>query len=107
MLDETEFLSEHGILSRRLNEGNLLMSSGSKVRTAYSGIKPTRDLIGSLLLALVSKDRLVKILERMLDETEFLSEHGIRSMLRYVWLVLDEPVQSSLERGEFVDELRL
>ncbi|OQE81619.1 hypothetical protein PENNAL_c0040G07653 [Penicillium nalgiovense] len=36
-----------------------------------------------LLLALVSKDRLVKILERMLDETEFLSEHGIRSMSKF------------------------
>ncbi|PIG69526.1 hypothetical protein AARAC_009038 [Aspergillus arachidicola] len=36
-----------------------------------------------LLLALVSKDRLEKILKRMLDETEFLSEHGIRSMSKY------------------------
>lgn len=32
------------------------------------------------LLALASKERLVKILEKMLDENEFLSEHGIRSM---------------------------
>ena len=32
------------------------------------------------LLALASKERLVKILERMLDETEFLSEYGIRSL---------------------------
>ena len=31
------------------------------------------------LLALADKDRLVKILEKMLDEDEFLSEHGIRS----------------------------
>lgn len=30
-----------------------------------------------LLLSLVSKDRLEKILRRMLDETEFLSKHGI------------------------------
>lgn len=36
-----------------------------------------------LLLALVSKDRLVKILKRMLDETEFLADHGIRSMSKY------------------------
>ena len=35
------------------------------------------------LLALASKERLVKILEKMLDEDEFLSEHGIRS-----WVVL-------------------
>ncbi|KAL9708679.1 hypothetical protein Ac2012v2_008227 [Leucoagaricus gongylophorus] len=32
------------------------------------------------LLALASKDRLIKILEKMLDEDEFLSEHGIRSL---------------------------
>lgn len=32
-----------------------------------------------MLLALVSKERLVRILEKMLDESEFLSEHGIRS----------------------------
>ncbi|BDD60768.1 hypothetical protein MAP00_005866 [Monascus purpureus] len=36
-----------------------------------------------LLLALVSKERLVKILKRMLDETEFLADHGIRSMSKY------------------------
>ncbi|KAL2820390.1 Six-hairpin glycosidase-like protein [Aspergillus granulosus] len=36
-----------------------------------------------LLLSLVSKDRLQQILKRMLDETEFLSEHGIRSMSKY------------------------
>ena len=36
-----------------------------------------------LLLSLVSKERLVKILRRMLDETEFLSEHGIRSLSKY------------------------
>lgn len=32
------------------------------------------------LLALASKERLVKILEKMLDEDEFLSDHGIRSL---------------------------
>ena len=36
-----------------------------------------------LLLSLVSKDRLEKILQRMLDETEFLAEHGIRSLSKY------------------------
>ncbi|KAL8651441.1 MAG: hypothetical protein Q9226_004702, partial [Calogaya cf. arnoldii] len=36
-----------------------------------------------LLLSLVNKDRLVQILKRMLDETEFLSEHGIRSLSKY------------------------
>ncbi|KAF8629395.1 hypothetical protein AX15_003450 [Amanita polypyramis BW_CC] len=32
------------------------------------------------LLALASEERLIKILEKMLDEDEFLSEHGIRSL---------------------------
>jgi hypothetical protein len=36
------------------------------------------------LLALASKERLVSILEKMLDESEFFSEHGIRS---YVLLI--------------------
>lgn len=36
-----------------------------------------------LLLSLVSKDRLVQILKRMLDETEFLSEYGVRSLSRH------------------------
>ncbi|KAF2005198.1 hypothetical protein P154DRAFT_616441 [Amniculicola lignicola CBS 123094] len=36
-----------------------------------------------LLLALVSEDRLKRILCRMLDESEFLAEHGIRSLSRY------------------------
>jgi len=35
------------------------------------------------LLALASKERLVKILEKMLDEDEFLSEYGIRSCVSW------------------------
>jgi hypothetical protein len=31
------------------------------------------------LLALASKERLIRILEKMLNEDEFLSEHGVRS----------------------------
>jgi hypothetical protein len=36
-----------------------------------------------LLLSIVSKDRLEKILKRMLDEDEFFSDHGIRSLSKY------------------------
>ena len=36
-----------------------------------------------LLLSLVNEDRLKRILSRMLDEGEFLSEYGIRSLSRY------------------------
>ncbi|GKT86704.1 LOW QUALITY PROTEIN: glycoside hydrolase family 63 protein [Colletotrichum tofieldiae] len=36
-----------------------------------------------ILLSIVSKDRLEKILYRMLDEEEFFSEHGIRSLSKY------------------------
>ncbi len=35
---------------------------------------------GRLLLAIPSRERLVRVLRRMLDEGEFLSPHGIRSM---------------------------
>ncbi|KAK5660888.1 hypothetical protein OQA88_12261 [Cercophora sp. LCS_1] len=36
-----------------------------------------------ILLSLVSRDRLEKILRRMLDEDEFFSPHGIRSLSKY------------------------
>ena len=39
------------------------------------------------LLALASKDRLVRILEKMLDEDEFFSAHGIRSCVFLIMLV--------------------
>jgi hypothetical protein len=35
------------------------------------------------LMAFVDRDRLVRILSRMLDESEFLSQHGIRALSRY------------------------
>ncbi len=38
---------------------------------------------GRRLLALVNKERLRRVLETMLDEDEFLSDHGIRSLSRF------------------------
>jgi len=35
------------------------------------------------LLSIVNRDRLVRVLKPMLDESEFLSDHGIRSLSRY------------------------
>ncbi len=58
-------------------------------------LKHRPDLTGSIaclqeegqenrrLLALVNKDRLKRVLSLMLDETEFLSDHGIRSLSRH------------------------
>jgi hypothetical protein len=42
-----------------------------------------RSADGEILLSLVRKDRLVDLLERLLDETEFLSDGGIRALSRY------------------------
>ena len=42
-----------------------------------------RSADGEILLSLVPKDRLIKLLERLLDEEEFLSEGGIRALSRH------------------------
>jgi len=42
-----------------------------------------RSQDGEVLLSLVQKDRLVSLLERLLDENEFLSEGGIRALSKY------------------------
>jgi hypothetical protein len=45
-----------------------------------SAVQPARDGEATALLALVGEDRLPRVLERLADETEFLSPHGIRSL---------------------------
>jgi len=51
-----------------------------------------------MLLSLVNEDRLVKILQKMLDETEFFSEYGIRSLSRYH---KDHPYSMDVHGQEF------
>ncbi|PHH66695.1 hypothetical protein CDD81_6532 [Ophiocordyceps australis] len=51
-----------------------------------------------ILLSIVSKDRLEKILKRMLDEDEFLSDHGIRSLSKYH---KDHPYSMKVNDQEF------
>ena len=61
---------------------------------------------GRRMLAIVTKDRLRRILEYMLDETEFLSDYGIRALSRfhkdnpYHLLLEDTEYQISYEPGE-------
>ncbi|PHH83110.1 hypothetical protein CDD82_3520 [Ophiocordyceps australis] len=51
-----------------------------------------------ILLSIVSRDRLEKILKRMLDEDEFLSDHGIRSLSKYH---KDHPYSMKVNDQEF------
>ncbi len=51
------------------------------------------EIQGSFFIGLVPKDRLLRLLARVLDETEFLSEHGIRSLSRFH---LDHPFEIDL-----------
>jgi len=41
------------------------------------------EVQGSYFIELVPKDRLLRLLARVLDESEFLSDHGVRSLSRY------------------------
>ena len=58
--------------------------------------QPGRD--GRHLLALVNKERLQRVLQTMLDEDEFLSGHGIRSLSRFH---KDSPYFLEMEHTEY------
>ena len=65
----------------------------------YTGVISTDeegDHTGKRLLSVVDADRLKRILHRMLDEDEFLSPHGIRSVSRYH---ADHPLRIEFEGG--------
>lgn len=51
-----------------------------------------------LLLSLVNKDRLVAILQKLFDESEFLSAYGIRSLSKYHE---EHPVQMNINGQEY------
>jgi hypothetical protein len=57
------------------------------------------DGVGTqLLLALVSRERLVRVLEKMLDETRFFSPYGVRAVSRFH---LEHPYVLSIEGHEY------
>jgi hypothetical protein len=53
---------------------------------------------GRRLLALARRFRMTKVLERMLDEKEFLSPHGVRAVSRYY---LDHPYEFDLDGTQY------
>jgi hypothetical protein len=57
----------------------------SKNRPELGGYRVIEDLNedGDILLSLIPKSRLIKILQKMLDENEFLATGGIRSISKY------------------------
>ena len=57
-----------------------------------------RGSIPRLMLAIPSRERLVRILTYMLDEAEFLSPHGIRSMSR---ALLKKPFKLNMNGNDF------
>jgi hypothetical protein len=58
----------------------------------------TRGVGERLLLSLVNKERLIAILDRMLNEDEFLSEYGIRSLSKYH---KDHPFKMNVNNQEY------
>ncbi|RAO66792.1 uncharacterized protein BHQ10_002804 [Talaromyces amestolkiae] len=77
---EPEIINMFPSFKRRLN---WFIENKNDVAERNIASMSNRGKDDRLLLALVSKDRLEKILKRMLDETEFLSDHGIRSLSKY------------------------
>jgi hypothetical protein len=61
---------------------------------------------GHRLLAIPSRERLERVLRTLLDESEFLSPHGVRSLSRfhkdqpYVWRVMNEAYRVEYVPGE-------
>jgi hypothetical protein len=64
-----------------LTEFNARVAEFLAARPEYgAAVQPADDGQKTALLALVGEDRLPRVLERLADEAEFLSPHGIRSL---------------------------
>ncbi len=68
-------------VTARLSEFTTRIAEFLEARPEYrAAVQPPRDGRGATMLALVGEDRLPRILERLADESEFLSPHGLRSL---------------------------
>ncbi|OLL25658.1 hypothetical protein NEOLI_003648 [Neolecta irregularis DAH-3] len=77
---EPEIVNRFPSFKKRLN---WFIENRSKVANRNIASMKHRGKGDRMMLALVNKDRLVKILQKMLDEDEFLSQYGIRSLSKY------------------------
>jgi hypothetical protein len=70
-----------GDLMNRSSEFSRRVVDFLRVRPEYAGAVEPAETPGDVtMLALVGSDRLPRILERLADEEEFLSRHGLRSL---------------------------
>jgi hypothetical protein len=68
-------------VTSRLSEFSTRIAEFLEARPEYrAAVQPPRDGGGATMLAIVGEDRLPRILERLADESEFLSPHGLRSL---------------------------
>lgn len=76
---DREFFDAHSLFNARMNwffERN----PEYKDNVASIDIQGSKD---KMLFAMLSRERLISVLKYMLDESEFLSEYGIRSLSKY------------------------
>jgi hypothetical protein len=70
-----------GEVTNRLPEFSRRVREFLRVRPEYAAaVQPAADADEVTMLALVGDDRLPRVLERLADEDEFLSRHGLRSL---------------------------